>query len=169
MATKTKEPKKFKKTTSPDNMFVTRYGESSIFPKISFSEKFFMVNMNDLVKTAKYENLKVCPKFLGDSKEIGKYMILDLKDFAKLIDNDLIRKDLVKTAQESLQEDPSTDDYFKMMFTNTLHHLDYLLSERAFVNLRMNHSIREFLVKNMSSLSVSSRKVIIGREASIGD
>lgn len=169
MTTKTKtEPKKFKKTTSSENIFVSRYGDSRTFPRISFSEKYFMVNMQDLIKGAKYEDLKVTPKFLGESKTIGKYMILDLKDFAKLIDRDLIRKDLVKTAQESLQEDASSDDYFKMMYSNTLRHLDYLLSEKAFASFQFSSFTREFLTKNMSALSTASRKIIVKKEASIG-
>lgn len=157
--------KVFKKTVALDNTFVKRYSANdNCFPRLSFSEEYFLVTQKDLVKNCKLEDCGLKPKFCGDSKDMGKYVIIGVNDFGKLIDKEKIRKDLVKVAQQSLREDPSVDDYFKMLYSNTLRHIAYILTDAAFKTVRLSQEVKYFLSKNMNFLPFEAKQMIVSME-----
>ena len=156
------------KTLAPENTFIKRYtSNDASFPKLSFSEEYFMVAQKDLVKGTKFEDCHLKPKFIGESKDIGRYVIINVNDFGKLLDNDKIRKDLVKTAQQSLREDPSSDDYFKMLYSNTLRHLSHIMTDTHFSHVNFASFARSFVIENLNFLPIEERKKIIAERCHI--
>lgn len=160
----------FAETKNDNNEFVKRFciPSTSGTNKVLFSEEFYMVSDKDLAKKFEIEKSGVRPKFVGRTKE-GKYYIFGFADFAKLFDKNAFKNDLMKVAMGSLREDPSSDDYFKMLYSNTLRHVAYLLKSSSSTTMRvLRSSVYEFLISNFGILDQDIKELIIEREGIYG-
>jgi len=151
MATKPK----YDVTTDSKNQFVTRYAVQR--SPILVSEHYYLVSEKDLAKDQTFEKLKIRPSFVGESNG-AKYVIISFTEFSKILDKDGFKKDLEKTAISSIREDPSEDDYFKLLYSNTLRHLAFLFTH--FVQ-SWNSQVRTFVTENINFLSTELRKDIL--------
>jgi len=145
---------KFDETTDIKNQMITRYYNRST---LLFSENLYMVSAKDLAKDQTFENFKIKPLFVG-KLDGAKYVIINFADFSKILDKEGFKKDLMNKALQSVREDPSEDDYFKMLYSNTLRHLAYIV-----MNFDISVSIvtREFIERNINVFEPEDRKKIL--------
>ena len=157
----------FAETRAVNNEFVKRFCIPSSTNKILFSEEYYMVSDKDFVKKFKIEESGVRPKFVGRTSE-GKYYILCFADFAKLFDKAVFRSNLADSARKSLSEDASTDDYFKMLYSNTLRHVAYIFKNSVALAATLRGDVYNFMVSNFSVLDQDVKEIILKRDGIYG-